>query len=73
MRVDVFYFDEDFVAERGGGREDFAFCCWRREEEGFPDFGHDFYHHVLLGGTGVDFEADDNGKVAVVRRIRTDR
>ena len=73
MRVDVFYFNEDFVAEGGGRREGFALCCRRREEEGSPDFVHDFYHHVLLGGTGVDFEADDDGKVTKVRRIRTGR
>ena len=71
MRVDILYFDEDFVAEGGGGWKGFAFCCWRGEEEGFPDFGHDFNHNFLLGVTGVDFEADDYGEVAVVCKIRT--
>ena len=35
----------------------------------FPDFGHDFYHNFLLSATGVDFEADDYGEVAVEFRI----
>ena len=70
MRVNVFYFDEDFVAEGRRGGENFAFCCHRGEEEGFPDFSHDFNHNFLLGVTGVDFEADDYGEVAVVCKTR---
>lgn len=44
----MFDFDEDFVAEGGGGGESCAFGVRNRDEEALPDGFYDFDHYFLL-------------------------